>query len=154
MTASAAEQTLILSHLFKAPRETVFEAWTQAEVIAQWFGPEGFKVLKAISNPTVGGTYEIVIESPDGKTIKHYGEYVDVAAPQILTFTWVLEDQDCAGSENQQAITLVSIELQETAEGTLLTLTHEKLPNQAACDGHRFGWQSSFISLNSHLTSG
>lgn len=152
MTASSAKQTLILNRVFKAPIETVYEAWTNAEILAKWFGPEEFKVLKAQSNVIVGGKYEIVIESPDGKIIKHYGEYLSVAVPQTLVFTWVLKDQDCAGSENQQAITLVSLEFKETDEGTQLTLIHEKLPDQAACDGHRFGWESSFNSLNNHLT--
>lgn len=148
-----AQQTLEIRREFSFPIQAVFEAWTQADVLAKWFGPQGFMVLDAQIDLSVGGKYEISIQSPDNNIIKHYGEYVDIKVPNILIFTWVLKNQSCAGSEGQQATTLVSLLLRETDKGTLLTLTHEKLPDQAAYDGHQFGWQSSLDALNQHLVS-
>ncbi len=151
MSAASAQESLVLNRLFSAPIQTVFDAWTKAEVLAQWFGPEGFDVLDASCEISVGGKYEIVIQSPDNNTIKHYGEYVEISPPHRLAFTWVLENQSCQGSEGQQAATLVTLQLHEVPDDTSLTLTHEKLPDQTAYDGHQFGWLSSFDSLTHYL---
>ena len=148
-----AQETLIITREFVAPIQAVFAAWTQAEVLAKWFGPEGFTVLHAQTDLSVGGKYKITIQSPDNNTINHFGEYVEINEPNSLIFTWELKDQNCAGSEGQNISTLVTIHLEQTANGTLLTLTHEKLPDQAAFAGHQFGWRSSLDVLNQYLTS-
>lgn len=148
-----AQHTLEIRREFSAPIQTVFDAWTKTDVLAKWFGPQGFIVLDAQADLSVGGQYEISIQSPDNNIIKHYGEYVEIKVPNILIFTWILKDQTCTGSEGQHATTLVSLLFEETNKGTLLSLTHEKLPDQAAYDGHQFGWQSSLDALNQHLTS-
>lgn len=148
MTQSEAQDFLVVKRLFSAPIERVFEAWTKAEVLAKWFGPEGFLVSRSEINVRVGGTYEIEIHSPEGNRIRHFGSYVEVSEPHRLIFTWMLEDQACKGSEGLCAETLVSIDFkcfdQTTTE---ITLTHERLPNKEAYDGHKFGWNSSFDSL-------
>lgn len=148
-----AQQTLEICREFTAPIQAVFEAWTQADVLAKWFGPESFTVLNAQTDLSVGGKYEITIQSPDNNTIKHFGEYVEINEPVSLIFTWELKDQNCAGSEGQNISTLVTIQLEQTTNGTLLTLTHEKLPDQASYAGHQFGWQSSLEALNQYLAS-
>lgn len=148
-----AQQTLEICREFAAPIQALFDAWTQAEVLAKWFGPESFTVLNAQTDLSVGGKYEISIQSPDNNIIKHFGEYVEIKVPNSLIFTWELKDQTCTGSEGQYATTLVTLLFEQTTQGTLLTLTHEKLPDQAAFSGHQFGWQSSLEALNQHLTS-
>lgn len=147
MSAVTAVENLVVSRVFAAPIQRVYEAWTQAEVLAQWFGPEGFKVVEAECDVAVGGRYEMLIQSPDNNTIKHFGEYVEINAPERLVFTWVLEDQACQGSQDQHATTLVTLDFKTVDNGTSLTLTHEKLPDQAAYNGHKFGWESSFEAL-------
>jgi len=148
-----AQQTLILTREFTAPIQAVFDAWTQAEVLAKWFGPEGFKVLHAQTDLSVGGQYEITIQSPDNNIIKHFGEYVEIKNPDSLIFTWELQDQTCAGSDGQHVTTLVTLLFEQTTKGTALTLTHEKSPDQVSFAGHQFGWQSSLEALNHHLIS-
>ncbi|MBV1911738.1 MAG: SRPBCC domain-containing protein [Kangiellaceae bacterium] len=129
----------------------MFDAWTHAEIIAQWFGPEGFIVSSSSLDLTVGGRYLVEIISPDDNVIKHFGEYVEINRPNSLIFTWMLDDQQCQGSRSQLADTLVTISLRRLENGTELTLTHEKLPSQSAFDGHLFGWNSSFNSLEQFL---
>jgi uncharacterized protein YndB with AHSA1/START domain len=146
-----AQHTLVLTREFAAPVQQVFEAWTKPEILAKWFGPDGFTVLKAQTDLSVGGKYDITIQSPDNNTIRHYGEYVAISPYTSLIFTWELQDQKCSGSENQDATTLVTLALTENNQGTSLTLTHEKLPDQNAFNGHQFGWESSFDALTIYL---
>ena len=143
-TTGSAQATLTLQRVFNASIERVFQAWTEAEVLACWFGPVGFTVTASTVNLRKGGKYLIVIRSPEGEEIKHFGEYVEVTSPQRLVFTWLLETQACNGGKNQCAETLVSIDFKRIGETTEIRLTHEQLPNKEAYDGHQFGWSSTF----------
>jgi uncharacterized protein YndB with AHSA1/START domain len=142
---------LVIKRVFNASVERVFDAWSKPEALAKWFGPEGFSVIRSEVTLTVGGCYEIEIRSPDGKHIRHFGEYLDISRPHKLAFTWMLVGQDCKGSEGLDAETIVSIEFKSIALTTELTLTHEQLPGKEAYDGHKFGWTSSLDSLNIFL---
>ncbi|WP_370978449.1 SRPBCC domain-containing protein [Agaribacterium sp. ZY112] len=144
-------ETLEIERLFNASIEKVFDAWTQAKLIAKWFGPEGFHVVESEIDCRPQGKYSITLNSPDNNTIKHFGEYLEVNRPEQLIFTWMLEDQSCSGSKGQNALTVVEITLSTQQQQTLLKLKHEKLPNQAALNGHRFGWTSSFNGLEKLL---
>ncbi len=152
MSASTFAETLQLERLFNAPVETVFNAWTQADILALWFGPDGFKVVESEADCKPGGKYSITLVSPDDNVIKHFGEYLEVDKPKKLVFTWILENQACPGSNGQCADTIVEITFTQQGNQTLLNLKHEKLPDQNSLDGHSFGWQSSFISLENLLS--
>ncbi len=142
---------LVLKRIFSAPVERVFDAWTKPEVLANWFGPEGFSVNRSEVQLHVGGRYDIELCSPDGKHIRHFGNYLEISKPHKLAFTWMLVDQACKGSEGLVAETIVSIEFIRIEQTTELTLTHEQLPSKEAYDGHKFGWTSSLNSLTSYL---
>jgi len=146
-------ENLVVKRIFLADIDRVFDAWTQPELLAQWFGPEGFMVSKSELDLTVGGKYIIEIISPDNNTIKHFGEYVEVDRPNSLIFTWILDNQQCQGSQQQRVDTLVTLAFKSINDETELTLTHEKLPSKEAFDGHEFGWVSSFNSLEQLLNN-
>ena len=145
-------ETLVLEREFTAPVERVFDAWTRPELLAQWFGPEEFVVDRTDLDLRIGGEYEIVIRSPAGDVIRHFGSYLDISEPVRLVFTWVLENQACQGSDGQHAETIVTIDLTTTDNGgTRLCLQHEKLPDRAAYAGHEFGWRCSLDALAARL---
>ena len=151
MSTAAFTEVLELQREFNAPIERVFSAWTHAEYLAQWFGPEHFSVCHATLDCRPQGKYDIQLESPDKKIIRHYGEYLVVDEPHQLVFTWELEDQACQGSEGQHGNTLVEINFKALGDRTLLLLKHEKLPDQGALDGHRYGWSASLENLENYL---
>lgn len=145
------QAVLTLKRVFHAPIEKVFEAWTNAEVLARWFGPAGFIVKTAEIDLKIGGKYLIVLQPPDGGVITHFGEYVEITPPTRLVFTWVLQNQTCQGSVNQCAETLVTLDFKRIVESTEVRLSHERLPSKEAYDGHGFGWASSFDCLETCL---
>lgn len=145
---------LKIERVFNASADRLFDAWTVPEQISAWFGPEHFEVVETEVDFRVQGRYSIVIQSPDDKRIKHYGEYLEIKPPSLLVFTWVLSNQDCQGSEGQDATTLVTLAFESLSPTTTqLTLEHEQLPDRAAYEGHQFGWESSLNSLNAMLAS-
>jgi len=73
---------LTISRLVDAPRELVFEVWTDAKHLPRWWGPEGFTVPECESDPRPGGTVKIVMRGPDGADYPLTGVYREVVAPE------------------------------------------------------------------------
>lgn len=149
--SETADAALKLSRIFAASRDVIFDAWTSADVIKEWFGPAGYTIPEASIDLRPGGAYRIVMLAPDGTEVIHEGVYVDVQRPERLVFTWILENQACEGSQDQFTETLVTIEFKDLEDQTELILTHERLPNQQSREGHKKGWNGSFDCLERTL---
>ena len=93
MTMQTAENLrLEIKRLIKAPRERVFEAWTNAEQLKKWFGPdEDIVVPQTKVDLRAGGKYRIQMKKPDGEFHTATGTYREVKPPERLVFTWSWE---------------------------------------------------------------
>ncbi len=143
--------TVSLTRDFNAPREKVFQAWTDPEILTKWFGPKGVSTESAQVDLKVGGKYQFTMKEPDGKIINLGGQYREIDPPNKLVFTWILDGQDCGGSEGQYAETVVTIEFQDIGTSTRLILTHDFLPSEESKEGHTMGWNGSFDCLEAVL---
>jgi uncharacterized protein YndB with AHSA1/START domain len=68
MTASSSsrvEPEFAISSVFDAPRDLVWEAFTERERLAQWWGPKGFKMLVSKLDLRPGGVFHYCMQSPD-----------------------------------------------------------------------------------------
>ena len=147
-----AEHTVQIRKTFHAGQQALFRAWTDPQALMKWFGPKGVQTTIADVDLSVGGAYRIVMLDPDGNTIEHGGEYREIKNPDKLVFTWVLRNQACEGSANEDAETLVTLHFRRLSEHTTeLTLLHEYLPSEKARAGHEFGWNSSLECLDRHI---
>ena len=75
----------------------MFEAMTDPEQVAQWWGPEGFTCPEVTLEAKVGGAYRIAMQPPEGGELFHLaGEYVEVHPPTrlVYTFRWEPPDPD------------------------------------------------------------
>ncbi len=153
MSAQTFSEILELERIFNAPIEKVFSAWTKPEILAKWFGPDGFSVKDLSIDLRTNGHYSITIETPEKKEICHFGQYLKIDRPNTLIFTWELENQECQGSLAQNATTIVELNFFDQRNSTLLKLKHEKLPNKTALNGHRYGWESSLDCLGALFRS-
>ena len=86
VTATAGRD-LILARSFNASAEKVFNAWTQAALLEQWFAPLPWTVTKAELDVRVGGSNLIVMRSSEGNNYPGYGVYLEVVKNQRLVFT-------------------------------------------------------------------
>jgi uncharacterized protein YndB with AHSA1/START domain len=73
-----AKRTLSLKKTFDAPIELVWEAWTQPEHIAQWWGPKGMKVNVLEHNFKTGGKWKYTMAMPDGSEFLSDGVYSEI----------------------------------------------------------------------------
>jgi uncharacterized protein YndB with AHSA1/START domain len=78
---------LSITRLIDAPREAVYRAWTQPELIVQWFTPKPWTTLRADMDVRPGGASLVVMADPDGKEYPNPGQYLEVVPNQKLVFT-------------------------------------------------------------------
>jgi uncharacterized protein YndB with AHSA1/START domain len=127
--------TLRLTRVLAAPPERVWRAFTDPAALAAWFWPQHFATTVE-TDLRVGGRYRI--DGP-GAGMAVSGEYVTVEAPSRLMFTWRWD--------GEVEETLVTLHLPPVGDGTELTLTHERLSDDAARDNHIKGWSDCLDRL-------
>jgi uncharacterized protein YndB with AHSA1/START domain len=140
----SAKPSLTLKRRLNAPAAKVFSAWTDPEKIRRWFGPREAEVLRAESDPRVGGRYRILARTSDGEEHDVSGMFREVVPNEKLVFTW-------AWRSTPERESLVTVELRPDGSGTLLTLTHEQFFDEAARDRHQHGWTATLERLDAML---
>jgi uncharacterized protein YndB with AHSA1/START domain len=80
----ALDREIVLSRVIAAPRERVFQAWTDPTQIVQWFGPDGFKVESLECNVRTGGRWRFVYTGPDGTRYDNRMVFLRVEAPRLI----------------------------------------------------------------------
>jgi uncharacterized protein YndB with AHSA1/START domain len=83
----SADRELVLTRLINAPREKVYRAWTDPEMLKKWFAPLPYTTPVAELNVRPGGANLIVMRSPDGKDMPNRGVYLEVVPNERLVFT-------------------------------------------------------------------
>ena len=90
MTATASpisDRELVLTRLIDAPREKLYRAWTDPELLKQWFAPLPYTTPVAELDVRPGGANLIVMRGPDGKDMPNRGVYLEVVPNERLVFT-------------------------------------------------------------------
>jgi len=86
-TTSTEGRELILTRIIDAPRDKVFRAWTEPELLKQWFAPLPWTTSKAETDTRAGGASLIVMRSPEGNEFPSRGVYLEVVQNERLVFT-------------------------------------------------------------------
>jgi uncharacterized protein YndB with AHSA1/START domain len=142
--ALAKQPSLTLTRRLPASPERCFRAWTEPEALKHWFGPPNVDVIKAETDPRVGGRFRIVMRSPAGEEHDVSGVFREVVANRKLVFTW-------AWRSTPERQSLVTVEFMPDGNATALTLIHEQFADQDARDRHRNGWTGSLDKLAAYL---
>ncbi|SFU03129.1 SRPBCC family protein [Mesorhizobium sp. YR577] len=83
----ANDRELVLTRLIDAPREKVFKAWTDAELLKQWFAPLPWTTPIVEVDVRPGGSSMFVMRDPDGNDYPNKGVYLEVVENEKLVFT-------------------------------------------------------------------
>ena len=139
---------LVITRLFDAPRELVFECWTEPQHLQHWQGaPRGFTVTSYESDIRPGGFFRICMRSPEGVDRWLEGGYREIEKPERLVFTHAWLDANRKPGKE----TLVTITLAERDGKTELTLRQTGFPSVESRDGHKYGWSSALDVLVDYL---
>lgn len=91
------DQEIVITRVFDAPRELVFDAWTTPEHITRWFGPKGFTLTTQEIDVRVGGRWRFVFQGPDGTIYDNRMVFLEVERPELLVFEHGKDSDDDPG---------------------------------------------------------
>jgi uncharacterized protein YndB with AHSA1/START domain len=86
-TTSTQGNDLLLTRIIDAPREAVYRAWTDPDLLKQWFTPAPWTTSKVETDVRPGGSTLIVMRGPDGNEFPSRGVYLEVVKNERLVFT-------------------------------------------------------------------
>jgi uncharacterized protein YndB with AHSA1/START domain len=92
--APLAAREIVIQRMIDAPRESVFDAWTDAEQIAKWWGPNGFRTTTFSMDVRPGGLWDFTMHGPDGRDYKNKIVYLEVVRPARLAYQHAGEGAD------------------------------------------------------------
>ena len=81
------DRELVLTRTLSAPRQNVYQCWTDPKLITQWFTPPPFTTLFAEMDVRAGGASLITMRGPDGAEYPNRGVYLEVVPNERLVFT-------------------------------------------------------------------
>jgi uncharacterized protein YndB with AHSA1/START domain len=145
MTDTTTDSALRVERTFEAPREAVFDAWTNPEVLRRWWGAgPDWETPVAEVDLREGGSYRLTMRDPEsGMTPTVGGEYREIRRPERLVYTWAWEDMP--GSQTETS--LVTVEFEETDGRTTVTLVHSGLTSDGSRERHEHGWNACLDNL-------
>ena len=148
--ARSADLTLydvVLTRLYDAPREDVFDAWSNEERLLRWFGPDLYPAVSYDLDFRPGGSFEVCMRGPNGKEARSGGEYLEIVPPERIVTTTRIEHEG-AVFEVLQTVTFVA-----RGDQTELTLEHRVQRNDGfpGAGGAQVGWEQTLARLGVHL---
>ena len=78
------DRGIVISRVIEAPRELVFEAFTEVRHLARWWGPEGFTTSTRSFEFRVGGVWDFVMHGPDGTDYQEWITWTEIAQPERI----------------------------------------------------------------------
>jgi uncharacterized protein YndB with AHSA1/START domain len=83
---SEADRELVVTRVFDAPPELVFEAWTNPKHLPHWWGPYGFRTAIHHLDLRPGGDWRLTMRGPDGTDFQNHIVFVEIVKPERLVF--------------------------------------------------------------------
>src|SRR3982751_3533174 len=78
--SATADREIVISQVIAAPRELVFEAFTEVRHLSRWWGPEGFTTTTQAFEFRVGGEWVFVMHGADGTDYQEWISWTEIAA--------------------------------------------------------------------------
>jgi len=150
---------LVITRVFDAPIERVWQAWTDPKHIMLWWGPKDFTAPTIQVDLREGGKYLYCMRGPDGKNYWSTGTFEEIVPMERLVFTDSFADEDgnivsaayYGMPEEFPLILKVTVELEELPGKTKMTLKHSGMPPSESKEMAGQGWNESFDKLSNSL---
>lgn len=139
--------TLQIERIIAAPREALFKAWLDPEMLKRFMLPgENMSVPRASADAREGGRFEIIMKAGD-EEMPHRGTYREISPHERIVFTW----ESAASTEPDSEVTL---DFAPEGKGTRITLTHVRFPSEESRNNHQKGWGGILAALDKALAAG
>ena len=153
------KQELIVSRTFDAPRDVVWRAYTEPDLVKRWFGPEGFTAPIIESELRQGGSYLYGMESPDGKNFYSAGVFKEFSPPERIVATDSFADEEgnivpasyYGLSSDWPLEPEMTVTFEDLDGRTRMTMREAGIPGGADLDNAIAGWSQSLDKLEKLL---
>lgn len=109
-------RSIVASRIYDAPRELVFDAWTDPKHISEWWGPYGFSTTTSAFDLRPGGEWRFVMHGPDGADYGNKVVFMEVVRPERLVY-------DHGGTDGVNPVRFrVTVTFEEVGDDTRVTL--------------------------------
>jgi uncharacterized protein YndB with AHSA1/START domain len=148
MAAKNNSNELRIIRVYDAPVKAVWEAWTDTDQVAQWWGPRGFTLTTKSKDLRPGGTWVYTMHGPDGVDYPNKTLYHEVEKYSKLVY-------DHGGNDDQPPMFLVTVLFSETNGKTKMDMTMTLPTPEAAEETRKFikkaGGNSTWDRLAEYL---
>jgi len=158
MTASTAVadervgRQVVITRTFDALRARVFAAWSKAEHLNHWFGPNGFSLPVCHVDFRVGGAITLTMRSRDGEEFRSRGKFVEIVEPErIVLESALLDDRDQPRFEDRNVVTFEERDGRTTVTVVASVVKLYDPAATAALDGMAEGWKQTLDRLETHI---
>ncbi len=128
--AEPGKQEMLITREFDAPRELVFQAFTDPELYVQWLGPRRLTMMLDTFEPRSGGRWRYIHKDQSGNEFGFHGVYHEVLAPERIIDTFEFEGLPEAGH-----VCLETLTLEALPGGRTRLTTHSVFQSVADRDG-------------------
>ena len=126
----ARDLEIVLTRVFDAPRELVWQSFTDPALLLRWWGPRGFLTTTRRMDMRPGGQWRFVMHGPDGRDYDNLITYLEIDAPRRLSYKHGGE-KDLEPVDHRVTVTFETEG--EAAERTKVTM-RSVFPSKAARD--------------------
>lgn len=151
---SGPDREIRITRVLDAPRERVWKAWTEAEHIARWWGPEGYAARVEEHDLRPGGRWRYVMLGEDGEEYPSEGEFREVEAPERIVTTDEFPDDFPYDLDLPSGIVVTCL-FEDLGDRTrlILRIAHTDMDNRRRHEemGAVEGWNSSLDCLEARL---
>jgi len=155
-TNTQSDREIVITRIFNAPRELVFKAWTEAEHIAQWWGPKGFTTRVTEMDLRTDGKWRYVMIDADGTEYPVKGVFREIVPFERIVSTDEFDEgfEKVMNADLPRGIVSTAV-FEDLAGKTKLTLRimHESAEERRKHEemGVIGGWNSTFDCLDEFL---
>ena len=93
MTVEVRGMDMVMTRLFDAPKDTVFQAFTTSEDLKEWWGPKGWTLPVSRMEFKANGSWDYCMQSPTGEMSCGKSVYHDIQAPDSYSYTDYFTDE-------------------------------------------------------------
>jgi uncharacterized protein YndB with AHSA1/START domain len=144
-----ANREIIQTRTYDAPRELVYQAFTDPQHVPHWYGPNGFTITMHEMDVREGGKWRFIMHGPDGTDWDNLITYTKIVKPERLEYLHGASDEDPAHFN-------VIVTFEQKGNQTLLTMTSLFPTAEARAAVVSFGaielGQQTLARLAEHLT--
>jgi uncharacterized protein YndB with AHSA1/START domain len=148
-----ADREIVLTRVLNAPRELVFEAYTDPKHVANWWGPRGVTITVYDMDVRPGGVWRFMMHTPDGGNYLERIEYLEVVKPERLVFLHGGEEDGAITGPFHVTVTFTERGAQTEVMSRLAFDTAEQRDDTVNFGAIELG-QQTFDRLSEYLAAG